>query len=143
MPSKEDYTDRREAYVAWLNANGINARDVMRDADVVIDDGPDGRHIRIEVCDLDPEGRRQLDERYDTVATKTVTVPLVQEPPEWWEPYEKPTRDQLLELVEQIEAVASGGMPALQGRPENPSWDAGWISAMQSVREVLDRKDRC
>lgn len=89
--------NRRQELAAWLEANGITPRDVLMGADMTIEDGPDGRVIRCEVCDLDADGRRQLDDTGTGVATKFVTTPLVKEPPEWWEPRVKPTREQLLE----------------------------------------------
>jgi len=105
MPSPQHYTDRRQAYAAWLEANGINPRHVLRDADVTIEDRPTGRVLRCEVCALTPDGKRQLDERLDKVATEFTEVPLLVQPPEWWEPYVKPTRDELLAAVERVHAL--------------------------------------
>lgn len=92
-------SDREHAIRAWLIANEIDPKDVLLDADMTIEDGPDGRMLRVEVCDLTKDGRRQIDERGKSVATKFVTVPLKSEPPEWWQPYQKPTREQLLEAM--------------------------------------------
>jgi hypothetical protein len=106
MPSREDYTTRREAYAAWLTANGIEPGHVLLDADVYIETAPDDtRHIVYEACHLNADGRRQVDERGNGVATVRRTTPLLVEPPDWWEPYRKPTREQLLEAVERIRAL--------------------------------------
>jgi hypothetical protein len=99
MPSKEDCTDRREAYLAWLTANGINPRDIPAWGDVTIEDTPEGRVLHYEVFHLTPDGHRQMDERREEVAVRTITVPLLVEPPEWWQPYQKPTRHQLLAAI--------------------------------------------
>ncbi|MEU5322953.1 hypothetical protein AB0G67_40315 [Streptomyces sp. NPDC021056] len=98
-------SDRRQQTAAWLDANGIPARDVPMDADITIEDGPDGRVIRCEVCDLDADGRRQPDDTGTRVATTFVTVPLKTEPPAWWQPRVKPTRDQLLTAMEGLHAL--------------------------------------
>jgi hypothetical protein len=106
MPSREDSTNRREAYAAWLTANNINPAHVLLDADVYIETGTDGtRHIVYEACHLDDQGRRQVDERGTGVAVERRTTPLLVDPPDWWEPYRKPTRDQLLEAVDRIRAL--------------------------------------
>jgi hypothetical protein len=106
MPSPQDYTTRREAYCAWLTANHINPNDVLCDADVYIETGPDGtRHIAYEACHRDAEGRKQVDERGDGVALERRTTPLLVEPPDWWEPYRKPTRDELLAADERVRAL--------------------------------------
>ena len=106
MPNREDATNRREAYAAWLTANNIDPGHVLLDADVYIEPGPDGtRHIVYEACHLDSEGRRQMDERGTGVAIERRNTPLLVDPPDWWEPYRKPTRDQLLEAVDRIRAL--------------------------------------
>lgn len=106
MPSREDSTNRREAYAAWLTANDIDPAHVLLDADVYIETGTDGtRRIVYEACHLDDQGRRQVDERDDRVAVERRTIPLLVDPPDWWEPYRKPTRDQLLEAVDRIRAL--------------------------------------
>lgn len=88
--------NRRVAIWAWLNANGIDPKDLPQDADITIQEGPDGRVLRCETYDRTPDGHLQPDERNIGIALKVVTVPLKVEPPEWWEPYEKPTRADLL-----------------------------------------------
>jgi hypothetical protein len=147
MPSPQDYTDRRQAYAAWLEANGINPSHVLQDADITIIEGPDGRMLRCEVCDLTPDGHRQVDERGERVATKTVTVPLAVEPPGWWEPYEKPTRDQLLAAIgKSLPALrqAIAELPAVcryhgdQLEPHRPSY--GSESCCDTGRPAMRRR---
>lgn len=105
MPAPTYPANRREALCAWLNVNNVNANHVPVDSDLVIDDEPDGRYLRCELFDLTSEGRKQLDERHNTAARKPHRVPLLAEPPEWWEPYVKPGRDDLLEAVQNVLAL--------------------------------------
>lgn len=139
MPSLQDYTSRREDYCAWLTANGINPNDLLLDADVYIETGPDGtRRIAYEACHRDSEGRKQVNERGDGVALELRKTPLLVEPPDWWEPYRKPTRDQLLDAVHLVRAVVDAGPPselAVHGE-----WEGGWDSAMEAVKKALDSK---
>jgi hypothetical protein len=108
MPSPEQSRNRRDAYAAWLTANGINPSHVLLDADVYIETAPDGtRHIVYEACHLDAEGRKQINERGDEVAQERRTTPLLVEPPDWWEPYRKPTREQLLTALDRVRALAN------------------------------------
>lgn len=97
--------DRREAVCVWLAANGINPKHVPQDADITVDKGPTGRFLRCEVFDLTPEGHRRLDEHGERAATFVVNVPLQTDPPEWWQPHVKPTREQLLAAVERVHAL--------------------------------------
>jgi hypothetical protein len=106
MPSAEQYNNRRQAYAAWLTANGINPNNVPRDAVITISEGTAGRLLCCEVFDLTPDGHRQLDERGEKAAVTVVAVPLKVEPPNWWESYEKPTRDELLAVVDRVEQLA-------------------------------------
>lgn len=103
--AKHPADDRRQALCDWLTANGINPSNVPRDADMTITNRPDGRTLRCEVYDLTPDGYRQVDERGDRVAVITVSVPLKVEPPKWWQPYEKPTRDALLAASERVRTL--------------------------------------
>lgn len=93
---------RRDALCDWLTANGINPADVPIDGDLTIVDTNDGRAIRVEVELRSEDGRVLLDEREHQAAREVRTVPLLVEPPDWWEPYEKPTRPVLLAAVERV-----------------------------------------
>lgn len=97
---------RREAVCAWLRANGIDPRDVPHKADVTIDKGPTGRFLRCEVFDRGTDGLIKVDERGEKPAILVINVPLQVEPPEWWEPHVKPTRDELLAVLERVQALA-------------------------------------
>lgn len=106
QPAARPAEDRREALCAWLRANSINPNEVPIHGDLYLEPGPDGnRHIVYEACHLDDQGRKQVDERDDRVAVERRTTPLLVDPPDWWEPYRKPTRDQLLEAVDRILAL--------------------------------------
>jgi hypothetical protein len=100
--AKHPTDGRRAALCDWLTANGINPNHVPADADMTIDKGPTGRFLRCEVFDVGPDGRQQLDERGERVAVLIVNVPLAVEPPAWFEPYEKPTRETLLAAVDRV-----------------------------------------
>ena len=107
MPSEQQYSNRRDAYRAWLTANDIDPGHVPLDADVYLDTDPDGaRHIVYEVFHLDSEGRKQVNERGDGAATERRTTPLLVDPPDWWQPYRKPTRDQLLNVLQDVKQLA-------------------------------------
>lgn len=140
MPSPQHYSERREAYCAWLTANNINPSHVLRDADVYIETDTDGtQRIVYEGCQLDSEGRKQLNERGDGVAIEPRTTPLLVEPPSWWEPYRKPTRDQLLSVLDRVRTLADDGPPA--GTGIGGEWEGGWESAMEAVKNVLNASD--
>lgn len=98
--------NRREAVCAWLTANGINPRDVPQDADITIDQAATGRFLRCEVFDRGPDGHIKVDERGKKPAILVINVPLQVEPPDWWEPHVKPTRDQLLAVLKQVQDLA-------------------------------------
>lgn len=93
-------SNRRVALCAWLADNGISPNDVPQDADITIDKGPTGRFLRCEVYDRDKDGHLQTD-----VATMVVNVPLKVDPPEWWQPQIKPTRDELLEVLSRVQQL--------------------------------------
>ncbi len=103
--AKHPSGERRQALCAWLTANGINPDNVPWDADMTISEGAAGRHLCCEVFDLTSDGHRPIDERGEFAAVTVVTVPLKVEPPEWWQPYEKPTREQLLAAADRVRAL--------------------------------------
>lgn len=99
-------TDRREALCQWLSANGIDPDHVPVDADMTITTvDNDVRQLHCEVFVTDANGRRMLNERRTTVARATVTVPLLAQPPNWWQPYTKPTREQLLATLTAVRHI--------------------------------------
>ncbi|MFJ6069100.1 hypothetical protein ACIQHU_39425 [Streptomyces tendae] len=103
MPSRKDYSERRESYCAWLTANHIDPGDVLLDSDVYLDTASDGTRVIVyEACARDAQGRKHVNERGDGVAIERRTTPLLADPPDWWEPYRKPTRDQLLDAVARV-----------------------------------------
>jgi hypothetical protein len=73
---------------------------------MTISEGTAGRFLCCEVFDLTADGHRQVDERGTKAAVTVIAMPLKVEPPEWWQPYEKPTRDQLLETLERVQQLA-------------------------------------
>jgi hypothetical protein len=98
--------DRRQAVCAWLEANGINPSDVPLDADMTISEGTAGRFLCCEVFELSPAGHRMVDERGKNAAVTTVAVPLQVEPPTWWKPHQKPTREDLLATLQRVQQLA-------------------------------------
>jgi len=93
---------RLEALRAWLTANNIDPMNVWRDGVLTVVTKNDQRVIVYEAFDLTPDGKRQMDERGQHVAVKRCETPLLVEPPDWWQPYEKPTREQLLEAADRV-----------------------------------------
>jgi hypothetical protein len=103
--------DRREALCAWLSANGVDPNNVPQDADLYLEPAPKGdpytgRYLHYEVFHLNSDGRRHTDERGQSAARERRTTPLLVDPPDWWEPYRKPTRDQLLTVLDRVKALA-------------------------------------
>jgi len=106
MPSRKQHSERREAYCAWLTANHIDPGDVLLDSDVYLETTGDGTRVIVyEGCAKDAQGRKQVDERGTGVALERRTTPLLVDPPDWWEPYRKPTRDQLLDVLAKVQAL--------------------------------------
>lgn len=102
--------DRRKAVCAWLRANGIDPNIVPQDADLYLESAPEGdpytgRYLHYEVFHLNSDGRRHTDERGLSAALEQRSTPLLVDPPDWWEPYRKPTRDQLLDAVAKVHAL--------------------------------------
>ena len=102
---------RRKELCDWLTANHIDIRTVPVHGDLTIGTEGGQRVIRYEAMVLTPDGRQVPDERGEGIGGAAVerrTVPLLVEPPDWWEPYEKPTRAVLLAAVERVrKAVAA------------------------------------
>jgi hypothetical protein len=93
---------RRRQLADWIRANGIDPHTVPVDGDLTIIDTDDGRAIHIETFTVSETGALMLDARGENAARETREVPLVADPPAWFEPFVKPTREQLLATVEQV-----------------------------------------
>ncbi|MDX2702179.1 hypothetical protein PV350_04870 [Streptomyces sp. PA03-6a] len=89
------WSERREQLCAWFTANGVDPHDIPINGDCTIVEENDQRTIRYEAHVRTPDGKLTLNERGTDVATEVRTAPLIVEPPDWWQPYEKPTREQL------------------------------------------------
>lgn len=101
MPKWPD--DRLDALRAWLKANNINPSDVPIRGDLYLEPDPaGGQRIVYEAFHLTADGHRHVDERGENAAIERRATPLLVDPPDWWEPYRKPTRNQLLEAVDRI-----------------------------------------
>lgn len=99
---------RRKELCDWLTANHIEPRDVPLRGDLTVDTVDGQRVIRYEAFVLTDDGRQIEDPRWEGVGGAAVerrSVPLLVEPPDWWEPYEKPTRPTLLAAVERVRAL--------------------------------------
>lgn len=124
---------RRKELCDWLTANGIDPADVPIDGDLTIVDSGTVRAIRVEVEVRGENGRVLRDEREDRAARELRTVPLLVEPPDWWEPYEKPTRAQLLAVMERIREIPriphSSQQEGVQGR----AYTRGWQSVITCI----------
>lgn len=124
---------RRDALCAWLTENGIDPHDVPIDADLTIVDTDGGRVIRCEVEVRGEGGGFLVDERGDRSAREMRTVPLKTEPPVWWTPYEKPTREQLLAAAFRVREVIAD-MRMITGAR---TW-ADWIEDALNPQEQPD-----
>jgi hypothetical protein len=96
---------RRKELCDWLTANRINPDTVPLHGDLTIHTVDGQRVIHYEAFVRGENGRVMADERGENEAVERRTVPLLVEPPDWFEPYEKPTRAQLLAVVEQVRAL--------------------------------------
>lgn len=96
---------RRKELCDWLTANHIDPHDVPVDGDLTTDTVDGQRVIRYEAMLRSADGRLVLDDRGEDAAIERRTVPLLVEPPGWWEPYEKPTRPVLLAAVERVRSL--------------------------------------
>lgn len=96
---------RRKELCDWLAANHIDPFDVPLHGDLTTDTVDGQRVIRYEALVRDGNGRLVADERGENEAVERRAVPLLVEPPDWWEPYEKPTRPMLLAAVERVRAL--------------------------------------
>lgn len=131
-------SDRRESVAAWLDANGIPPGDVPIDADITIEDSHEaGRVIHCETFDRTSDGHIQIDDTGKKAATKFVTVPLKTNPPPWWRSRVKPTRDELLRIIEELRHLG----PALELEATAPGMhDAAREAkrdASRRIREIL------
>lgn len=89
----------------WLTANHIEPSTVPIHGDLTLGTEDGERVIRYEAMVRTADGRLMLDDRGEDVAIERRTVPLLVEPPDGWEPYEKPTRPVLLAAVERVRAL--------------------------------------
>lgn len=138
-------TDRREILCAWLTANGIDPNAVPLDADLTIETWPHARIrervIRCEVYVNDAAGRHMLNERGTEAAREIRTVPLAVEPPEWWTPHIKPTREQLLVGFAAVSRLhvrnANCGVCEHCSERDYPDYDVQWpCPTMQALGDL-------
>lgn len=84
---------RVEAIQTWARENGINPDDVPVDADMTIEDTPDGRVIRYVANLRNEEGRVRADPFHPgSELREQRAVPLVVEPPADWPVYAASSR---------------------------------------------------
>jgi len=134
--------DRREALCAWLQANGINPNDVPIRGDLYLEPSPagdpyTGRYIHYEAFHRDSDGHRHVDERGTKVAVERRSTPLLVDPPDWWEPYRKPTREQLLGAVESLRKLIEKGSPPSE---DGWAWEDGYSNALYAVEAILNNQ---
>lgn len=96
---------RRKELCDWLTVNRIDPCDVPVHGDLTTDTVDGQLVIRYEAMLRSPDGRLMLDDRGEDVAIERRVVPLLVEPPAWWEPYEKPTRPMLLAATARVRAL--------------------------------------
>lgn len=108
---------RRKELCDWLAANNVDPRTVPFHGDLTTDTVDGRRVIRYEALVFNADGRIVPDERGEAEAIERRTVPLLVDPPDWWEPYEKPTRSTLLDAVDRVrKAVAALHVDAASAR---------------------------
>lgn len=132
MPTKSHH----EAVCEWLTANGISPKQIPRHGDLTIQTNNDGtRVIAYEAFVLTEDGRLQVDERNERPLVEKRTTPLVVEPPERWEPYEKPTRDHLMTVLDGVQKATEQTAPGGDGVAGE--YEFGWDAAMAAVKKAL------
>lgn len=98
-----EQSDRRQLVCDWLTANGVDPKRVPRDSDLYVETDDSGAQtLHFEQYDVDDNGHRVLNQQGDGVAIRDAAVPLLVEPPEWWQPHRKPTREQLLDQLRAV-----------------------------------------
>jgi len=133
--------DRQAAICAWLTANNINPSDIPQDADLTIRSQPDGtRFIHYEAYIRDTTtGGIIATERRDGPTIERRTAQLVVEPPAWWEPFEKPTREQLeaerdnayrerAHLIALLAAFTGNAVIAPATDIDEPGWQIAYLN---------------
>lgn len=86
---------RDRALRDWVRANGLNPNEIPINADMTIEDTPDGRVIRYTAYTLSSSGAKLADPvRSGEALTEERAVPLVVEPPAGWPMYAVPEAPQ-------------------------------------------------
>lgn len=100
------WSERHAELCDWLRANNVDPNEVLRDGELFIDTADDGtRTLHADLYTLDDKGGRFYDYAQNEAAQHRLVVPLVAEPPVWWKPHRKPTREQLLDAVYAVARV--------------------------------------
>ena len=91
----------RQDICDWLTALGVDPNAVPIDTDMAIrPDGDGGRALHYEAFVTNTEGRKVINQQGTDCLVERRSVPLTVEPPEHWQPYEKPTREQLQQQLD-------------------------------------------
>lgn len=97
--------DHREELCAWLRDHGIDPHEVPENADLTIEVGAGMRWIRCEIYSTNACGSRFMNLDNTDAAREFVIVPLKTEPPNWWQPHTKPSREALLEALGAVRQI--------------------------------------
>jgi hypothetical protein len=133
------YSDRRQELCAWFTANGIEPHDIPIDGDCTIVEEDGVRTIRYEAHVRTPDRHLMLNERGTDMAIEVRTAQLLAEPPDWWQPYEKPTREQAIEqrdgayrerahLVALLAGLTRGAVIAPAPDVDEPGWQIVYLT---------------
>lgn len=95
----------RTAVADWLTALGLATRDIPADTDLYITGTGATRTLHYDVWVRGADGRFLLDLDGEPIAEPR-TTPVTVEPPQHWQPRQRPTREQLLAAVERARAIA-------------------------------------
>lgn len=90
--------DHHEDLCRWLRANDVDPVQVPMDTDMTLEaDNTGQRWLRFEVYAENAKGERFMNAWGTAAARDRRIVPLLADPPAWWQPHVKPTAEQYRE----------------------------------------------
>lgn len=120
--------DMRAQVCDWLTTLDVDPNHVPITSDLYIETGAAGRELHYEAYVLNATGHRIPDERGNALVERRA-VPLSVEPPEHWQPFRKPTLEQVTaerdEARAALAALHEGEEP--DGDPLAEPTPAQWI----------------
>ncbi|MGW8988702.1 hypothetical protein ACWGRF_02005 [Streptomyces zhihengii] len=105
MSTPDAPPEYRTSIAEWLTALSLTIGDIPASSDLYITGTGDARTLHYEVCIRGTDGRFLLDLDGEPIAEQR-TTPVTVEPPQHWQPRQRPTREQLLAAVERARVIA-------------------------------------